>query len=99
MSRNQVVVVVIVAACLVFVALGALLLRAQMSGEAKFLGLRLKLSAKRQAEPQSGSAVIEDSKSTHGGASAIAPQRARISRTEVHGDIVSRVEGSDDPKE
>jgi hypothetical protein len=98
MSTSQVVLVVAVLVCLAGVGVATLLLRGRMSGEAKVPGFLLRLTVRRQPDSNPGSAVIEDSRSSHGGASAIAPQRARISRTEAKGDLIARVDEVDDPK-
>jgi len=98
MGSGDVRVVAVVVVALILVAILALVLRGRMTGDARLPGMRLRLSTRRDPPRKSGTAVIEDSTSRKGGATAVAPGKARISRTKVEGDLAARVEERRDLK-
>jgi hypothetical protein len=91
MDSTEIAVVAVGVVVIGLVAVAAVLLRGRMTGEARLLGARLRLSARRDAAPETGSAVIEDSSSKAGGAKAEGPGNARISRTKVRKDLTAQV--------
>jgi hypothetical protein len=96
------VAVVIGMVVLAVVAVVAIVLRGQMSGDAEGFGLRFKLGAGRRQDerPGAGQAIIDGSETTDGGAEAIGPGGALIKKTRAKRDLSARADGSGsaDPK-
>ncbi|MFI1443210.1 hypothetical protein [Streptomyces fructofermentans] len=96
MDNTDIAVVAVVVVAISLVAVVTVLLRGRMAGEARALGARLRLSARRDSPPETGNAVIKDSSSKVGGATAEGPNNARISGTKVRKDLIARVRNTEE---
>ena len=90
-----------VAAAVVLLALLAILLRGNMSTRFRLGDMEVKADASRDQPSNSGRAVIANSRSKDGGASASGQSSAEIRRTRARGDLVANAGENRviDPKE